>query len=152
MDFHQIWYVHLYCEDLFWDTVWGIHVTKWLIAWSLLLFLALHKVRFLRISRFIPDEICSNKAQSTLKIKLFLVVSALLCNLVWFSRTFGEWFLSKFMYIAPVAQMDSENILRMFSRIRQDRSLALTLPERTWFFVYSVLYLNKFHLVWIEIF
>ena len=33
-----------------------------------------HKVGFLRISRFIPDGICSNKAQSMPKIKLFLVV------------------------------------------------------------------------------
>ena len=45
---------------------------KWLNAWSLLLFLAPHQVRFFRISRFIPDWIYSNKAQSTRKIKLFL--------------------------------------------------------------------------------
>ena len=38
------------------------------------LFLALHQVGFFRISRFIPDGICSNKAQSTRKITLFQVV------------------------------------------------------------------------------
>ena len=36
--------------------------------------LALHQVGFFRISRFIPDGICSTKAQSKRKIKLFLVV------------------------------------------------------------------------------
>ena len=34
---------------------------------SLLLFLLPHQVGFFRISRFMPDGICSNKAQSTWK-------------------------------------------------------------------------------------
>ena len=55
-------------------TVWGIHVTILLGAQSLLLFLAPHHVGCFRISRFIPDGIYSNKAQSTRKIKLSLVV------------------------------------------------------------------------------
>ena len=94
----------------------------------------------------------SNKAQSRWKIKFFLVVSVLFCNLFWFSRTLGECFSSKLMYIVPLTQTDSKNILRMFSRIRPDHRIALTPPERAWFSAYSALYLNKFHLVWIEIF
>ena len=50
--------------------MWGIYVTKWLDTQSLLLFLALHKVGFFRISLFIPNGICLNKAQRTWKIKL----------------------------------------------------------------------------------
>ena len=49
-------------------------MTKSLGAESLLLFLALHQVGSFRISRFIPDGICSNKTQSMRKIKLFLVL------------------------------------------------------------------------------
>ena len=60
------------------STMWGIHVTKWLGTLSLLLFLAPHNVGFFRISLFIPNGICSNIAQSTQKIKFFLVVSAIL--------------------------------------------------------------------------
>ena len=41
----------------------GIHVTKWLGALSLSLFLAPHQEGFFRISRFIPDGICSHIAQ-----------------------------------------------------------------------------------------
>ena len=37
-------------------------------------FVAPHGVGFFRISRLIPDGICSNKAQSMWKIKSFLVV------------------------------------------------------------------------------
>ena len=37
-------------------------------------FLVPHKVVLFRISLFIPNGICSNKVQSTWKIKLFLVV------------------------------------------------------------------------------
>ena len=44
----------------------------------MLLFLALHKVGFFRISLFISNGICSNKAQSTQKIKLSVGVSAIL--------------------------------------------------------------------------
>ena len=43
-------------------------------AQCLLLFLAPHQVGFFRISRFITDGLCSNKAQSTRKIMLFLMV------------------------------------------------------------------------------
>ena len=71
-----------HCADVFFffflniptSTVRGIHVSKWQSARSSLLFLAPHQVGFFRISRFIPDGICSNKTQSTRKIKLFLVV------------------------------------------------------------------------------
>ena len=49
------------------NSVWGIHMTKRLSPRSLLLDLAPHKVRFFRISLFIPNGICSNKAQSTRK-------------------------------------------------------------------------------------
>ena len=73
-----------------------------------------------------------------MEIKLFLVVWALFCNLIWFSRTFREYFSSKFMYIVPVAQTDSKNILRMFSRIRPDCRIMLTPPERAWFSAYSL--------------
>ena len=57
---------------------------------SLLLFLVPHKVGFFRISLTIPNEICSNKAQSTRKIKLFFSgdVSAFLPSGLPFSRTF----------------------------------------------------------------
>ena len=58
-------------------TEWGIHMTKWLGTWSLLLFLAPHKVGFFRISLLIPNGICSNEAQSTRKIKLFLVAQSM---------------------------------------------------------------------------
>ena len=34
------------------------------------------------------------------------------------------------MYIATVTQIDSKSILRMFSRIRPDRRIVLTPPER----------------------
>ena len=40
---------------------------------SLLLFLGPHKVGFFRVSLFIPNGICSNKAHGTRKIKFFLV-------------------------------------------------------------------------------
>ena len=43
---------------------------------------------------------------------------------------FEEYFLSKFMYIVPVAQIDSKNILRMFSKISPDPRIVLTPPER----------------------
>ena len=49
-------------------------MTKGLRAQSLLLFLAPHQVEFFRILRFIPGGICSNKEQSTQKIKLFLIL------------------------------------------------------------------------------
>ena len=51
-----------------------------------------------------------------------------------------------------LSQTDSKNILRTFSGIRLDRRIALTPLERAWFSAYSALYLNKFHLVWTEIF
>ena len=51
-------------------SVWGIHVTKWLGTRSLLLF-SPHKVGFFKISLFIPNEICSNKALSTRKSSSF---------------------------------------------------------------------------------
>ena len=54
--------------------VWGIHVTKWRGTRRLLLYLAPHQVGLFRISRFVPDETCSNKAQSTRKFELFLMV------------------------------------------------------------------------------
>ena len=57
------------CKPQSRDSV-GTHVTKWR---SLLLFLAPHKVGFFRISLFIPNGICPNKAQTTRKIKFFLV-------------------------------------------------------------------------------
>ena len=69
----------------------------------------------------------------------FFVVQALFCNLIWFSWTFGKCYLSKSMYIVPVAQIYSKNILRMPSRIRPDRRIALTPPERAWFSAYSAL-------------
>ena len=53
------------------------------------------------------------------------------------------------MYIVLVAQNDSKH---MFSINRPDRRITLTLLERALFSAYSALYLNKFHLVWIEIF
>ena len=52
--------VYIGSEDTI--SVGGIHMTKWQSAQSLLLFLAQHQVGFFRISRFIPDGICSNKA------------------------------------------------------------------------------------------
>ena len=52
----------------------GNQKTKRRSAWSVLLFLAPHQVGFFRISQFISDRICLNKAHSTQKIKLFLVV------------------------------------------------------------------------------
>ena len=137
------------CSDCEYSTQWGIHVTKWLGAQSLLLVLTPLQVRFFRISRFIPDGIFSNEAQSTRKLKLFLVVSVLFCNLVWFSRTFGEYFRH---VNCQVTQIDSKNILRIFSRIRPDRRIVLTPPERAWFSAYSALYLNKFHSAWIDIY
>ena len=39
-------------------------------------------------------------------------------------------FSSEFVYIVLVAQIESKNILRMFSRIRPDLRTALTQPER----------------------
>ena len=137
------------CTPYFTIAQLGINVTKWL---GLLLFLAPIQEGFFKISRFIPDGIFLNTAQSSQKIKLLLVVFALVCNLVWFSRTLGEFFLSEFMYIVPVTQIDSKNILRMFSRMRPDRRIALILSERASFLAYSALSLNKFYLVWIEIF
>ena len=56
---------------------------QWPGTRSLLLFLALHKVGFFRISLFISNGICSNKAQSMLKIKLFLMVLAY--SAIWFN-------------------------------------------------------------------
>ena len=148
---HKLWTIIRPSNTLTFQT-WE-HVTKWLGAQSLLLFLAPLQVGCFRISRFISDGFFfSNKAQSSRKIKLFLVVSVLFCNLGWFSRTFGECFSSKSMYIVPVTQIDTKNIRRMFSRTRPDRRIALTPPERAWFSAYSVLYLNKFHSVWEEIF
>ena len=44
------------------------------------------------------------------------------------------------MYTVPVAQVDSKNIFRMFSRTRPYRRIALTLPERTWFCVLCALF------------
>ena len=148
---HKLWTIIRPSNTLTFQT-WE-HVTKWLGAQSLLLFLATLQVGCFRISRYIPDGfLFSNKAQSSRKIKLFLVVSVLFCNLVWFSRTFGECFTSKSMYIVTVTQIDTKNILRMFSRIRSDRRIALTPPERVWFSAYSALYLIKFHSTWEEIF
>ena len=126
---------------------WGIHVTKWLGAQSLLLFLAPLQVECFRISQFIPDGIFfTNKARVCGKSSSFWW-SVLFCNLVGFSRTFRECFSSKFMYIVPVTQINSKIILRMFSRVRSDRRIALAPPERTWFSAYCV-YLNKFHSTW----
>ena len=125
-------------------------MAKWLGAQSLLLFLAPHQVGF--FFRCIPNGIYSNKAQSTWKNQAFSGGVSLLCNLVWFSRTFGECFSSEFMYIVLVTQIDSKNIRRMSSRIRPDRRIVLTPQERAWYYMYSALYLNKFHLVWIKIF
>ena len=47
---------HVYHKVL---SVWGIHLTKWRGTRSLLLFSALHKVGFFRISLFIPNGIYS---------------------------------------------------------------------------------------------
>ena len=49
-------------------------------------------------------------------------------------------------------RLTAKTFFECFSRIRPDRRIALTPPERAWFSAYSALYLNKFHLVWIEIF
>ena len=79
---HKLWTIIRPSYILMFRTIWlqwGIHVTKWLGAQSLLLFLAPLQVGCFRISRFIPDGFFfSNKAQSMRKIKLFLVVSAIL--------------------------------------------------------------------------
>ena len=79
--------------------------------------------KFFLISSFILDGIFSNKGQSKQKIKLFVVVSALFCNLFWFSRTFGECFSSKFMH-CPVdpdwQQYHSSNVLE--NEIRSQNS------------------------------
>ena len=160
------WNIYIFCSHSFhstdsrravvifwWNTV-GTHMTKWLGAQSLLLFLASLQVGFFRTSWFIPDGIFSNffklSTQYAENQALSDGVSAILQS-VWFSGTFGI-FSSKFMYIVPVTQIDSKNILLMFSRIRPDRRIALTPPERAWFFAYSALYVNKFHSVWIEIY
>ena len=128
------------------STVWGIHVTKWLGTLSLLLFLAPHNIGFFRISLFIPNGICSNIAQSTQKIKFFLVVSAILRSGLILENIRRMFLLS--IWAAGTMYMNfDENILRMLSRIRPDCSIALTPPERAWFSSYSALYLNKFHQV-----
>ena len=62
------------------------------------------------------------------------------------------FFIKIHVHCPGSSDWQQKNILRMFSRMRQDRRIALTPPERACFSAYSVFYLNKFHLVWIEIF
>ena len=85
-------------------------------------------------------EFFSNKGQSKQKIKLFVVVSALFCNLFWFSRTFGECFSSKFMH-CPVdpdwQQYHSSNVLEI--EIRSQNS-AYTVRKSFIFRVLSTLF------------
>ena len=109
-------------------SVWGIHVTKWLGTGSLVLFLAPHKVRFFRISLFIPNGFCSNKAQSTCTRKIKLI--ELFCDLVSYSRTLEECFCCQSGLLGQCTWILTKNILRMFSRIRLDCRIALTSPER----------------------
>ena len=56
-----------------------------------------------------------------------------------------DYFSSELVYIVPVAQIDSKNIL---SRTRPDCRIALTSPERAWFSAYSALYLKES--IWYE--
>ena len=119
-----------------------------LSAQSLLLFLAPHQVGFFRISRFIPDGFCSNKVQIPAKNSSSFWQCKHYSAIWTYLLTLGEYFASKFMYIVLVAQVD----ICQFLRIWPDCRTVLTPPERAWFSPYSALYLNKFHLVGIEIF
>ena len=110
---------------------------------EILLFLAPLQTGFFRISLFIPNGICSNKAQSIQKIKLLLVVLALFSDLVQFSRTFEECFCCQSGSPGQCTWILMKNILRMFLKIRPDCRIALTPRERAWFSVYSALYLKK---------